>query len=203
MNKQIFEAKTKEEAITRAIEELNTTEENLVIKVLEEKSSLLKKSTKIEVIKYNEITSYLKNIINTILKSMGIEANLEIKKREDKISVEIFSDNNSILIGKNGKNIQALQLILRQILNNQVGKQMNLTVDVENYREKRDKNLEYLAKKIAREVSKTKVETKLDSMNSYERRVIHSALSNNKYVYTESVGEEPNRCVVIKPKEAE
>ena len=202
MNKQTFEAKTKEEAITKALEELNTTEENLVIKVIEEKNTLLKKLVKIEVIKYNEITSYLKKIINTILKSMGIEANLEIKKREDKISVEIYSDNNSILIGKNGKNIQALQLILRQILNNQVGKQMNLTVDVENYREKRDKNLEFLAKKVAREVSKTKVETKLDSMNSYERRIIHSALSNNKYVYTESTGEEPNRCVVIKPKEA-
>ena len=71
---------------------------NIVIKVLEEKNTLLKKITKIEVIKYNDITSYLKKIINTILKSMGIEANLEIKKREDKISVEIFSDNNSILM---------------------------------------------------------------------------------------------------------
>jgi len=203
MNKYIFEAKSKEEAITKALEELNTTEENLVIKLLEEKRTLLKKIAKIEVIKYNDITSYLKTIINNILKEMGIEANLEIKKREDKISVEIFSDNNSILIGKNGKNIQALQLLLRQILNNKVGKQINLTVDVENYREKRDKNLEFLAKKVAREVSRTKVETKLDSMNSYERRVIHNALSNNKYVYTESTGEEPNRCIVIKPKEAE
>ena len=63
------------------------------------------------------------------------------------------------------------------------------------------KNIEYLAKKTAREVAKTKVEAKLDSMNSYERRIVHSILSEDKYVYTESIGEEPNRCVVIKPKE--
>ena len=63
------------------------------------------------------------------------------------------------------------------------------------------KNIEYLAKKTAREVAKTKVEAKLDSMNSYERRIVHSILSDDKYVYTESIGEEPNRCVVIKPKE--
>jgi len=202
MNKYIYEAKTKEEAINKALEDLNTTEENLLIRVLEEKNTLLKKIVRLEVIKYNDITAYLKKIITSILKNMEIESNLEIKKRENQISIEIFSDNNAILIGKNGKNIQALQLILRQILNNQVGQPVNLTVDVENYREKRNKNLEYLAKKVAREVARTKVETKLDSMNSYERRVIHSALSNNKYVYTESVGEEPNRCIVIKPKEA-
>lgn len=203
MNKYIYEAKTKEEALTKALTELNTTEDNLVMKVLEEKSTLLKKIAKIEVIKYNDITTYLKNIITNILKQMGIEANLELKKRENQIAVKIFSDNNAILIGKNGKNISALQLILRQILNNQVGQNMLLTVDVENYREKRDKNLEYLAKKIAKEVAKTKVETKLDSMNSYERRIIHNALTDNKYVYTESIGEEPNRCVIIKPKEEE
>lgn len=202
MNKYEYEAKTKEEAINKALDDLNTTEENLLIKVLEEKNTLLKKIVKIEVIKYNDITTYLKNIINDILKNMGIESNLELKKRENQISVEIFSDNNAILIGKNGKNIQALQLILRQILNNQVGQPVNLTVDVENYREKRNKNLEYLAKKVAREVARTKVETKLDSMNSYERRIIHNALSNDKYVYTESIGEEPNRYIVIKPKEA-
>ena len=66
---------------------------------------------------------------------------------------------------------------------------------------KRVKNIEYLAKKTAREVAKTKVEATMDSMNSYERRIVHSVLADDKYVYTESIGEEPNRCVVIKPKE--
>lgn len=201
MNKYIYEAKTKEEAIDKALKELNITEENSIIRILEEKNTLLKKNVKIEVIKYNDIINYIKEVINNILNKMEIEANLEIKRREDKIDVKIFSNNNSILIGKNGKNINSLQQIIRQILNTQIENQILLTIDVENYREKRDKILENLAQKVAKEVARTKVETKLDSMNSYERRIIHNKLTNNRSVYTESVGEEPNRCVVIKPKE--
>ena len=97
--------------------------------------------------------------------------------------------------------IEALQTIVRQIVHNETNEFVGIILDVENYKEKRVKSLEYLAKKVAREVKETKVETKLDSMNSYERRIIHSILSDNKYVYTESIGEEPNRCVVVKPKE--
>lgn len=201
MNKYIYEAKTKEEAIDKALKELNITEDNSIIRILEEKNTLLKKNVKIEVIKYNDIINYIKEVINNILNKMEIEANLEIKRREDKIDVKIFSNNNSILIGKNGKNINSLQQIIRQILNTQIENQILLTIDVENYREKRDKILENLAQKVAKEVTRTKVETKLDSMNSYERRIIHNKLTNNRSVYTESVGEEPNRCVVIKPKE--
>ena len=112
----------------------------------------------------------------------------------------MFSDHNAVLIGKNGRTIESLQTIIRQIVHNETKEFIGIILDVENYKDKRIKNLEYLAKKVAREVKETKVETKLDSMNSYERRIVHSTLSDNKYVYTESVGEEPNRCVVIKPK---
>ena len=87
------------------------------------------------------------------------------------------------------------------MLANKLTNEVLVNLDVENYKEKKLKSIEFLAKKITREVSKTKVETKMDSMNSYERRVVHNLLANNKYVYTESIGEEPNRCVVIKPKE--
>ena len=73
-------------------------------------------------------------------------------------------------------------------------------LDVSNYQKRSDKHIENLAKKIAKEVKETKIEVKMDRMNSYQRRIVHNILSNNKYVYTESVGEEPNRCVVIKPK---
>ena len=131
---------------------------------------------------------------------MNIKANLETKVRENRIEIKIFSDNNAILIGKNGKNMQALQTIIRQILKKDIKEKIHLIIDVENYKEKRIRNLEILAKKTAREVAKTKVETKLDSMNSYERRIIHNILNDNKYVYTESMGEEPNRYVVIKPR---
>jgi len=201
MRKNIYEAKTKEEAINKALKELNTNEENLIIKVLEEKQGLLKKIAKIEVFTINDLTNYLKECISSILNLMNIEANLELRIREKNIDIKIFSNNNSILIGRDGKNLESLQNILRQILINNVGKEYRLNLDVENYKEKRMNNLERTAKKIAREVKNTKVEAKLDRMNSYERRIIHNALSNNKYVYTESYGEEPNRYVVIKPKE--
>ena len=201
MQKYIYEAKTKEEAIEKALTELKVAEENLIINILEEKNTLLKKSAKIEVINYNDIVNYTKEIINEITKLMGLTVNLEVRKREDSITIKIFSDHNAVLIGKNGYTISALQTIVRQIIFNEVNQNISIILDVENYKEKKIKNIEYLAKKTAREVAKTKVEAKLDSMNSYERRIVHSILSEDKYVYTESTGEEPNRCVIIKPKE--
>ena len=102
---------------------------------------------------------------------------------------------------KNGKNLSSLQTIIRQIINSNVKTDLQIILDVENYKEKRITHLERMAKQIAKEVKYSKQEVKLEPMNSYERRVIHNALSKNKYVYTESVGEEPNRCVVIKLKE--
>ena len=201
MKKYIYEGKTKEEAIEKALTELKVDEKNLIVNVLEEKNTLLKKIVKIEVINYNDLVDFLKENIIDITKKMGLTVNLEVRRREDNVTIKIYSDHNAVLIGKNGSTIEALQTIIRQIGHNETKEFIGIILDVENYKEKRVKNLEFLAKKIAREVKETKVETKLDSMNSYERRIIHSTLSDNKYVYTESVGEEPNRCVVVKPKE--
>lgn len=201
MQKHIYEGKSFEDAKTKALSELKVAEENLIINILEEKNTLLKKSVKIEVINYNDIIDYIKEVINEITKLMGLEVNLEVRRREENITIKIFSDHNAVLIGKNGYTIQALQTIVRQIIFNEINTNISIILDVENYKEKKMKNIEYLAKKTAREVAKTKVEAKLDSMNSYERRIVHSILSDDKYVFTESIGEEPNRCVVIKPKE--
>ena len=201
MQKYIYEGKTFDDVKDKALSELKTVEENIIINILEEKNTLLKKYVKIEVINYNDIINYTKEVINEITKLMGLEVNLEVRRREENITIKIFSDHNAVLIGKNGNTIQALQTIVRQIIFNEIKTNISIILDVENYKEKKIKNIEYLAKKTAREVAKTKVEAKLDSMNSYERRIVHSILSDDKYVYTESIGEEPNRCVVIKPKE--
>lgn len=201
MNKYIYEGKTYEEALSKATSELKVNEENMIVNIIEEKNGLLKKSVKIEVVNINELIDYTKETILEIISLMNLTANLEVRRRDNNIKVTIYSDNNSILIGKNGRTISALQTIIRQMINSKVKSDLQIIIDVENYKEKRIKSLEYLAKKIAKEVSTTKVETKLDPMNSYERRAIHNVLSKNKYVYTESVGVEPNRCVVIKPKE--
>ena len=201
MKKYEYTGKTKEEAIEKATKELNVEEKNLIVNVLEEKNTLLKKNVKIEVIDYNDLIDYIKEVITEITKLMGATVNLEIRRREDNITIKIFSDHNAVLIGKNGYTVDALQTIIRQIVQNATKSYVGIILDIENYKDKKNKNLEYLAKKVAKEVANTKVEAKLDSMNSYERRIVHSILSENKYVYTESIGEEPNRCVVIKPKE--
>ena len=201
MNTYKFEDKTIDEAKNKALKELNINEENIIIINKTEKNGLLKKSASIEIVTIDEIINYLKDSLNEILSLMGIEANYEVRRGENRIEIKIFSDNNAILIGKNGRTMQSLQTILRFILKNHVSSDLSVMLDVENYKEKRNRNIEYLAKKVARDVAKTKVETKLDNMNSYERRIVHNILSDNKYVYTVSEGEEPNRHVIIKPRE--
>ncbi len=201
MKKYTYEGRTYDEVKEKALSELKVNEEDLIIINKEEKSSLLKKTAKIEVTTINDVQNYIKETISEILKLMGIETNFEVRRRDKSISIKLFSNNNAILIGKNGRTIGALQTIIRQIVSNQINEKLSILLDVENYKEKKEKNIEYLAKKTAREVAKTKVEVTMDSMNSYERRIVHSVLANDKYVYTESIGEEPNRCVVIKLKE--
>lgn len=203
MEKHKYTGKTKEEAISNATIDLQETKDNLIIKELEEiKGGLFKsKKVEIEVIEKREVVKYIKEYLNKLLKNLGFTANIEIKNKEEIPTYTIYSDNDGLLIGKNGKNLKALSILISQHLLNELGRNFKFIIDINSYKEKREKSLESLARRIAREVANTKVEAKLDSMNSYERRIIHNALTNSKTVYTESEGEEPNRYVVIKPKE--
>ena len=201
MEKHRFVGKTYEEAVNKAKIELQELEENLIIKVIDEKKSLLSKKCEIEVIEKREIKNFIKEKLVTILREMGYQAEVEIQVKQDIPTYRIYSNNDSLLIGKNGKNLEALQIVLRQIVNTETGINYRFFLDVSDYKEKNEHHLESLAKRLAREVATTKIEVKMDSMNSYERRIVHNVLTNNKKVYTESVGEEPNRCVVIKPRE--
>lgn len=203
MEKHNYIGKTKEEAIQMAKEELQEVEENLFIRELETTKGGLFKSKKveIEVIEKRNVIKGIKDYLIKILKLMGYNANVEVKNKEEVPKYIIFSDNDALLIGKNGKNLKALSLIVSQYLNKELGRTFKFMIDVNEYKEKREQSLERLAKRIGREVRATKIEAKLDSMNSYERRIIHNALNNFKGVYTESEGEEPNRYVVVKPKE--
>jgi len=195
-----YEAQNKEDAIQKAINDLNTTRENLLIEVIEEVKGIVKKKVVIKVIKIDEVVNFIKETLYDITKLMGIEINLEVRKRDNSITIKIFSENNNILIGKNGKTLMSLQTLIKQFLYNETNEKIPFTLDVENYKEKRIKNIQFLAKKMAREVFNTKMDVTLDSMNSYERRIVHEVLSKDRYVYTESIGEEPNRRVVIKLK---
>ena len=203
MEKHKYQGKTKEEAISQATIDLQEVEENLIIKELEVIKGGLFKSPKveIEVIEKREVVKYIKDYIVKLLKDLGFQANVEIKNKETVPTYTVYSDNDALLIGKNGKNLKALSVVVNQHINKEIGKNYKFIIDINSYKEKREKQLEQLARRVAREVASSKIEVKMDSMNSYERRIIHNALTNNKRVYTESEGEEPNRYVIVKPKE--
>ena len=114
MQKHIYEGKNYEEAKAKALAEQKVAEENLIINIIEEKNTLLKKLVKIEVINYNDIVDYTKEVISEITKLMGLTVNLEVRRRDENITIKIFSDHNAVLIGKNGYTIQALQTIVIQ-----------------------------------------------------------------------------------------
>lgn len=202
MKLEVFEAKTLEEAKNKAIKEMNVLENEIIYKTEEKKGGLFKSSSiLIKAVKINEVAEFLKEKLSELLKNMEIDAKFESSIRDEQINIKIYSDKNAILIGRNGQTLQAIQTILRQMVYNELGKYPYILLDVENYKEKKINNLEKTAKKIAKEVIKTKVEVKLDDMNSYERRIVHNALSEFKNISTTSEGEEPHRHIVISYKE--
>ena len=202
MEKFKYTGKTIEEAKEIAIKTLNCEEKDFYIREMETKGGLFKaKKVEIEVITKNQIIEEIKSFLTDILSTMNLEAKFEIKNRDELPFITIFSDNNNILIGKQGRTIDAINTILKQYLRNELGFTFKFNLDVGEYKLKSQKRLEKLAKNIARDVIKTKMDIKLDPMNSYERRIIHTILSDYKKVTTESIGEEPNRSVVIKFKE--
>ena len=201
--KNKYTGKNKEEAINNAKIDLQEMEENLYIKETDVKNGLFNKKVEIEVVRRDDVVDYIKELVKEIVTNMGLSCNLETKKRDNGVNITILSDNNSILIGKNGRTLDSITAIVKHAVFNEIGENFPLVIDVGEYKQAKIQRLEYMAKKVAREVAYTKVAAKLDPMNSYERRVIHSILSDNKKVTTESEGEEPNRCVVIKPVEEE
>ena len=200
MKKYTYQAKTFEEAKNMALAELMEQQENLYINEIESSTKLFNKKSVIEVIKKEDVLEYIKELIKNITKMMGLSVNMEVKKREDNVTISLYSDNNAILIGKDARTLNALTTIIKQAIYNQIGTYYNFVLDVSEYKEKQQFFIEKAAKKTAREVARTKVEAKLEPMNSYERRIVHNALTNFKGVYTESEGVEPHRYVVIKPK---
>ena len=201
VNKHEYTGKTYEEAVNKAKIDLQELEENLIINTKEEKKTLLSKKVEIEVIEKREVKDYLKKLIKTLLKDMGFDVEIEITVNNNTPTYRLYSTNDALLIGKDGKNLKALTTVVNAILTKEINSNYKFLIDVSDYKEKNDRRIECLAKKLAREVRETKVEVKMDSMNSYQRRLVHNILNDNKYVYTESVGEEPNRSVVIKPRD--
>ncbi len=202
MEKYTYTGKNLDELKTNAYQELNLEENECLIKVTEDKGSLFKgQSYTLDVYKITDVAAEIKNYLSELLTKMGLETTFETKIRGEQITIKMFSNQNNILIGRNGQTLKALQQIIRQYIFNIIGVYPYILLDVENYKEKCENHLEKLAKQIAREVTKTKQPVIMDNMNSYERRIVHNTLANFKNITTFSEGEEPNRHIVVKIKE--
>ena len=198
-----YEGKTEEEAINECLTNLNIDLDNLFINKYESEAGKLFKSKKIviEVLKKDDIVEYVKNYITEFGKKFNITINSEVKLDDNIINVVLVSSNNGILIGKEGRTLEAIQTLLRQSINNVTDKNFKIHIYASNYKSKKQKNLEYEIKKIAKDVLNTKVEVKLDPMNSYDRRCVHNVVAKFEKLQSKSFGENPDRYVVISYKE--
>ena len=202
MDVRTYNGKDEKELLASALEELGVDEEKTIHYTTVTKGGLLKKDTyTLHIATIDEVVDYMKSYLKDLTKDFGLDVTFESKVRDNQITIKMYSDNNNILIGKEGKTLKALTTVVKQVIFNQLNNYPNLILDVEDYKEKQERRLIRLAKNVAKEVARTKVEAELENMNSYQRRLIHNELTNFKGVYTESVGEEPNRHIVIKPKE--
>lgn len=197
-----YEGRTYEEALQKCLRQLELDETELYIDVKEkEPSDDNKNKIEITVLPKQDVIDYIKEIVQNIGNAFVSNITTKITDLDDVLNVSIYSDVNPILIGKDGKNLSAIQIIIKQAVFRKFNRSIKVSVDIANYKNKKIKNLKYEVSKIAEEVLNSKIEAHLDPMNSYERRIVHTLVSEYKNLETISEGEEPNRYVVIKYKE--
>lgn len=194
-------AKTKEEAIAAALAELNATEDEVEIETVEEGSKgFLGLGSKDAVVKVTLLPNperRAKDFLNGVFDILGEKVNVDVQTDDDTIKVEFTGPDMGIVIGKRGETLDALQYLTSLVVNRGDSDFKKVSLDTENYREKRNAALKSLANKLAKKVTRTGRSTTLEPMNSYERRIIHSALQDDPYVTTYSIGQGVNRKVVI------
>ena len=188
-----FEDETEEQCRLKCLDELDVYNNEILTKEYEEDGKY-----KMEVVKKEDVKEYIKSYLEKVTTEMGLETRFEINEDEEVFSVKMFSNNNPILIGKDGRTLTSLQALLRQSISNQIKFNVKVNLDASNYKVKKEKFFERDIKNIINDVMKSKDEIKLDPMNSYKRRIVHSISSEYYNIETESFGEEPERYVVIR-----
>lgn len=198
-----FSAKTVDDAITEACQKFLVASDKLEYEVVEEGSSgFLGIGSKPALIKArikNSVEDTAKDFLNSVFEAMNLTVVIDIKYDEENhsMNIDLSGDEMGILIGKRGQTLDSLQYLVSLVVNKDVENYIHIKVDTENYRQRRKETLENLAKNISYKVKRTKRPISLEPMNPYERRIIHSALQNDKYVTTHSEGDEPFRHVVV------
>ena len=201
-----FTAKTVDEALTNAMLELKTTEDNLEYEIIEKDTSgflgLFSKPATIRVKEKKDIEEIAKNFLEDMLSNMSVKAEVSTLYDQEKstIDMNINGEDMGIVIGKRGQTLDAIQYLVSLVVNKNSDSYIKIKVDTENYRIRRKETVENLARNIASKVKRTKKSVALEPMNPYERRIIHSALQGDKFVETYSEGEDPYRKVIIASK---
>ena len=199
------EAKTVDEAIRLACQELETDIDSVDVEIITEGNKGIlgiigNKNAVVKVTPKVTIDDIIVDFLRPIFEKMEITANLEITHEEDQISVRLTGDDIGIVIGRRGETLDALQYLLSLVVNRRSEEYMRIIMDVADYRKKREETLIRLANRVADKVARYRRNLTLEPMNPYERRIIHSTLQNHKHVETQSTGEEPNRKVVVRYK---
>lgn len=199
-----FTGKTVDDALTNALVELGVTSDQIEYEVLEKGSSgflgFNSKPAKIKARKKYTVVDHIKNFLSQVFDAMGLEVEILINassEEENVYDVELKGTEMGVLIGKRGQTLDSLQYLTNLAINKHSDTYTRVKLDTEDYRKRRKDTLENLAKNIAYKVKRTKKAVSLEPMNPFERRVIHSALQNDRYVSTHSEGDEPYRHVVI------
>lgn len=197
-------AKNVDDAVQLALAELNVTKDEVDIVTLEEGSKgflgIGAKDAKIRVTVKEPAIRASKAFLGDIFSAMKIEAEIDANLSEEGLSIELKGNDMGIIIGKHGDTLDSLQYLTSLIVNHDSDEYIKVTMDTENYREKRTETLIALSNRLAENVTRSGKKKTLEPMNPYERRVIHSNLQSNPSVTTYSVGDEPYRKVVIAPK---
>ena len=198
--------KTYEEALEKALKELNVTEDKVTVEVIEAGSKGLfnfigGKPTKLKVTIKNDASVIAKEFLSKVLSSMNINAQFDINENKEEIDIEISGNSMGTVIGYRGETLDSLQYLTSLVVNKN-GKEngeeyKRVVLDAENYRQKRQDTLKRVAEKTAYKVLHSKRAYKLEPMNPYERRIIHSTLQGREDIYTFSEGAEPHRRVVV------
>ena len=202
--------KTVDDAITNALIQLETTSDQIEYEVIEKGSNgflglIGKQDAVIKVRKKSNLLDDTYEFLNKMFAAMNMEVKSEIDYNEENrtMNIDFSGDEMGILIGKRGQTLDSLQYLISLVVNKESDAYIKVNVDTEDYRERRKQTLENLAKNLSYKVKRTRRPVTLEPMNPYERRIIHSALQNDRYVETHSEGDEPYRKVVITLKRRE
>ncbi len=202
MEELLKEGKTVEDAVEEALKEMHLTRDEVEITVLDEGSKGFlgmfgAKNAHVKVRRKFNPEKSAKDFLHEVFLAMGIIVKIETKMKDKQLFINLSGDDMGILIGKRGQTLDSLQYLVNLVVNKGSAPYMSITLDTENYRQRRKETLESLAFNLAKKVKQTGRNVVLEPMNPYERRIIHSSLQNDKYVTTFSEGEEPYRNVVI------